>query len=435
MIHHFFGYIDPGTGSMLLTVILSVVTALVFVFRGFFIKLKIRMQGGNVKDYGQKIPCVIFSDHKRYWNVFEPICDEMERRGMTACYYTASPDDPALSKAYAHIKAEFIGEGNRCFARLNMMKANICLATTPGLDVLQWKRSKDVDWYAHVFHALDDATMYRMFGLDYYDAVLLNGSVQEGTIRQLEALRGLPAKELVVTGSTSMDQLKIRQEQLVKEGHTVDRDHRTILLAPSWGASSILNKYGADFLKALISTGYRIIIRPHPQSKTSDAELLETLQKQFPDSDQVEWNYDNDNFKVLSTADLLISDFSGVIFEFCFIFDRPVIYARTNYDRSPYDACWLEQEPWLLRTLEQIGKPLEEEDFGNMKAIIDEVLSNDIYRQGREKARSEGWEHEGEAACNVVNYLEQKLLAIQSEEKSQQTEKAASGRKKVSTES
>ena len=410
--HSFVGYIDPGTGSMLLTVILSVVTALVFVFRGVFIKLKIRIQGGNVKSYNTKIPCIIFSDSKRYWNVFEPICDEMERREMECQYWTASPDDPALSRDYLHVKTEFIGEGNKCFARLNLMKANICLSTTPGLDVLQWKRSKDTDWYVHVFHALDDGTMYRMFGLDHYNAILANGNSQIPKTRELETLRHIPEREIVITGSTYLDELKKRQQELLADADTA-RDGKVILLAPSWGASSILNKYGADFIEALVSTGYRIIIRPHPQSKTADPQLLEDLQKRFPDSDMLEWNYDNDNFRVLSMADLLISDFSGVIFDFSFIFDRPIIYADTEYDTSPYDASWIEEEPWLLHTLPRLGKKLDEKDFGNMKEIIDDVLTNDLYSKGREESRKEGWDHVGEAAVRVVDYIEGKLRQLQ----------------------
>ena len=412
--HSFVGYIDPGTGSMLLTVILSVVTALVFVFRGVFIKLKIRIQGGNVKSYNTKIPCIIFSDSKRYWNVFEPICDEMERREMECQYWTASPDDPALSRDYLHVKTEFIGEGNKCFARLNLMKANICLSTTPGLDVLQWKRSKDTDWYVHVFHALDDGTMYRMFGLDHYNAILANGNSQIPKTRELETLRHIPEREIVITGSTYLDELKKRQQELLADADTA-RDGKVILLAPSWGASSILNKYGADFIEALVSTGYRIIIRPHPQSKTADPQLLEDLQKRFPDSDMLEWNYDNDNFRVLSMADLLISDFSGVIFDFSFIFDRPIIYADTEYDTSPYDASWIDEEPWLLRTLPRLGKKLDEKDFSNMKAIIDDVLTNDLYSKGREESRKEGWDHVGEAAVRVVDYIEGKLQQFQEE--------------------
>ena len=114
-------------------------------------------------------------------------------------YWTASPDDPALEEKYEYIKAEFIGEGNKAFARLNLAKANVLLSTTPGLDVYQWKRSKNVDWYVHVLHAPNDAVIYRMFGLDYYDAVLLSGAYQIDQIRELEEKRNLPSKDLALT--------------------------------------------------------------------------------------------------------------------------------------------------------------------------------------------------------------------------------------------
>ena len=39
---------------------------------------------------------------------------------------------------------------------------------------------------------------------------------------------------------------------------------------------------------------------------------------QFPDSDQIEWNRDADNFEVLRKSDIMISDYSGVIFDFAF---------------------------------------------------------------------------------------------------------------------
>ena len=135
-------YIDPGTGSMLFTIIIGVVTTGVFLVRGLLIKFKYGLQGGKAKDINKnKIPLVIFSDDKRYWNIFKPICDELENRGQDCTYMTVSEDDPALQEKYEHIKCEFIGEGNKAFARLNMMSANVCLSTTPGLDVLQWKRS------------------------------------------------------------------------------------------------------------------------------------------------------------------------------------------------------------------------------------------------------------------------------------------------------
>ena len=269
MIRNCLCYIDPGTGSMLLTVILSLVTSAVFLCRGLLIKLKVKLSGGEIEDTG-KVPYTIFSDHKRYWNVFEPICDEFERREIPCVYLTGSEDDPVFSKEYKYVKAKFVGEGNKCFAALNTMRSYICLSTTPGLDVLQWKRSKNVDWYAHTYHALEDGLLYRMFALDFYDAILATGDIHYPVIRELEKLRNMPEKEIVTVGSTYMDRLQAQAQHYERKKNDVT----TVLLAPSWGDSGILNKKGEPFIESLIQTGYKIIIRPHPQSKVSEKELL-----------------------------------------------------------------------------------------------------------------------------------------------------------------
>ena len=148
----------------------------------------------------EKLPFIIFSDDKRYWNVFEPVCRELNRRGMDVVYMTASADDPAINNPYEHIKGQFIGDGNKAFAKLNFLKATMVLSTTPGLDVYQWKRSKDVGYYVHMLHAASEVVTYRMFGIDYYDAVLLSGEYQVQDMRALEKLRGLPEKEFVKIG-------------------------------------------------------------------------------------------------------------------------------------------------------------------------------------------------------------------------------------------
>lgn len=202
-------YIDPGTGSMLFSILIGVVSTLVFFGRRLFVKIKFIISGGKAEKISStKIPYVIFSDHKRYLNVFKPICDEFEKRGVPLSYWTASPDDPLLQESYQHVTTEFIGEGNKAFARLNMMNAGIVLSTTPGLDVYQWKRSRNVDWYVHILHSVDEALGYRMFGLDFYDAVLLSGDFQKPYIRTLEKQRTLKEKELVTVGCTYLDVLQ-----------------------------------------------------------------------------------------------------------------------------------------------------------------------------------------------------------------------------------
>ncbi|MCI9297123.1 MAG: CDP-glycerol--glycerophosphate glycerophosphotransferase [Lachnospiraceae bacterium] len=396
-------YIDPGTGSMLFAILIGIIGTLNYLLKNWIVKLRFVMSSGKkVETNADKLPFVIFSDDKRYWNVFEPICREFDRRGVDMVYMTASPDDPAIQNPYKHIKGEFIGKNNKAFAKMNFLNAGIVLSTTPGLDVYQWKRSKDVQYYVHMQHAANDISGYRMFGVDYFDAVLLSGEYQVQEVRDLEKLRGLPAKDLVKIGIPYMDEMakRLQEAEGIKgaEGYNV-------LLAPSWGKSSIFQRYGGKIIEVLLKTGYHVIVRPHPQSFTSEKETIEKIMKEYPASDQLEWNRENDNFEVLRRADILISDFSGIIFDFSLVYDKPVIYADTEFDNSPYDAWWLDTPYWTFTALPRIGQKLTLDNFGDLKQIIDECIQDPKYAKGRQEAREETWEYMGEGTQRAVDYL------------------------------
>lgn len=48
-------------------------------------KIKFIINGGLAgKAVKNSVPYVIFSDSKRYWNVFKPVCDEFEARKYIA---------------------------------------------------------------------------------------------------------------------------------------------------------------------------------------------------------------------------------------------------------------------------------------------------------------------------------------------------------------
>ncbi|MBQ2862605.1 MAG: CDP-glycerol--glycerophosphate glycerophosphotransferase, partial [Clostridia bacterium] len=253
-------YIDPGTGSMLFTVLLGIIGAGIYSLRMAFIKLRYKF-GGKVEQLGKKIPFVIFSDDKRYWNIFEPILKILSGYGKEILYITASEDDPALACTLPNFKAEYL-PGNKIYTRLNFLEANVVFSTTPGLDVYQWKRSKGVDKYVHIPHAASEIILYRMFGIDYYDAIMLSGEYQAKNIRDLEALRNLPAKDLVMVGIPYMDEMVKRLQSHEK----TNNEQKTVLLAPSWGSSALFAVYGGRIIEQLLKTDYHIIIRPHPQS-------------------------------------------------------------------------------------------------------------------------------------------------------------------------
>lgn len=413
-------YIDPGTGSMLFTILVGIIGAGYYSLRTLWIKLRFRISGGKVRESSEKIPFVIFSDDKRYWPVFEPICREMDERGRDVVYMTASEDDPALENPYPHIKAEFIGKGNRAYTRLNFLNATMVISTTPALDVYQWKRSRDVQYYVHILHAAHQPSMYRMFGLDYYDAILLSGEYQERDMRNLERLRGLPEKELVQVGIPYMDEMIKRLE---RSGPAPEHP-RTVLLAPSWGPSAIFSVYGDKILNELLKTDYHVIVRPHPQCFTSEKEMIEKLMKDYPASEQLEWNRDTDNFEVLRRSDILISDFSGVIFDFSLVYGKPVIYTDPQFDISICDAWWLKTPVWTRSALPRLGCELTAENMGSLQELIDTCLTDPRYGEGRSQVKEETWLYGGEGTNRVVDYLLDRYEKLTSASQSLSSEEA-----------
>jgi hypothetical protein len=397
-------YIDPGTGSMLFSILIGLVTMLYFMGKAAFIKLKFVLSGGKAVSNKDRYPFVIYSEGDRYWNVFKPVVEEFEKRKVPVVFYTSSENDPVFFEKFIYVRAEFIGEGNKAFTRLNFLEADICLMTTPGLDVYQLKRSRGVKHYSHILHSPGDATTYRLFGLDYFDSVLLTGEYQKEHLRLLEKKRGIQVKDLEVVGCPYLDVLQEKASFL----EVADDKPFTVLVAPSWGSSGILARYGEELLDPLVETGFTIIVRPHPQSALSEKEILEHLRKRYEQHSNLEWDFSRENLIALSRADIMISDFSGVIFDFVFLFDRPVMYVKADFDAMPYDAYDIEEEPWTFRVLKEIGIELKPENFSTLKELFLEACEDALLTENRAKAKDTAWQYRGKSGERVVDYLMRK---------------------------
>lgn len=395
---------------MLFSVLLGIFMAALFGFRKAWIKIKSLVLGGRAEKMTKaKIPVVIFTDSKRYWNIFRPVCDELEKRGIRTEYWTESEDDPAFGHHYENITCRYIGNLNKAITKLNIMNAHICLSTTPGLEVYQWKRSKYTDEYVHIWHAASSGIMYRMFGIDWYDTLLLPGDFIEENIRKLEKMRHMPAKRMIRAGLPHFDMMA----QEVRSRTFEKADTTTVLVAPTWGVNSLFNQMGDEFIDELIATGYNIVIRPHPQSYTAEADLIARLKDKYPESEHLHWNSDNDNINVLGSSDILISDFSGVVYDYAIIFDKPVICSLVEYIKDPYDAWWIEEDPKIVTLLPEMTFVIKKDDIKNIRSIIDSALTDEEKAAGRAYAREHFWYNHGEGAAKSVDYIEGRLKELE----------------------
>lgn len=402
--NNFLLYIDPGTGSMLFSILIGAAATLFFVAKAAWIKLKIilsgKKDGSGIVDASYKT-YVIYNEGNQYWNVFKPVTDEFEKRKIPLMYYTSSKTDPIFDQKYEFVTSEYIGEGNTAFAKLNMLSAGFVLMTTPGLQVYQLKRSKSVKHYSHVLHMPNDATTYRLFGLDYFDSVLLTGDYQKDDIRTLEKNRGINSKDLVTVGCSYLDVLSEKINSLPAEENHVF----TVLVSPSWGEVGVLKRFGERLLDPLAATGWKIIVRPHPQSKKSEADMLKRLEERYKDYANVEWDYNRDNIYSMKKADIMISDFSGIVFDYTFLCNKPVMYVNTDMDLRPYDAYDLNKQLWQFSVLEKMGIKLEEKDFANIKEVIQNASDSPELAEQRKIAKETAWMNIGKAGEKIADYM------------------------------
>lgn len=398
-------YIDPGTGSMLFSILIGALATVYFLSRAAFLKLKFILTGkkGVIDKSSHKY--VIYNEDKRYWNVFKPVLDAFEKHETEITYFTSYKEDPVFSCNYNYVAPQYIGEGNTAYAKLNLLSADVVVMSTPGLDVYQLKRSKNVKHYAHLEHSVGDATMYRMFGLDYFDSILVTGMYKEADVRYLETQRKINKKEIVSVGCTYLDVFKERIDQLPTE-----ENHKfTVLLSPSWGPSAILSRYGEKLLDPLIATGWNIIIRPHPQSKISEKETLEKLTAKYIDKENLIWDYESDNIYSMKKADIMISDFSGIIYDYTFLCDKPVMYVNGDMDLRMYDAYYVPgQKPWQVNAVKKFGIELNENQFPNIKEIILNASDSKELAALRHAAKDEAWENIGIAGEKVYQFVTSK---------------------------
>ena len=370
-----YAYLDPGSGSLILYFIMGIFATIVYYFNGIVFKVKEFL----IKDSSKKkiknlnkIDLLFYSEGGQYWNVFKPIIEELEKKQIESVYYTSKKDDPALNSNYKYLKTEFIGEDMASFVILNHIKAKLFITTTPQLNVMQFKKSKYVDEYIHIVHSPTDCLFYRYFAFDFFDTVMCSGHHQINSIRELEHIRKTKKKELLQTGLTYFDVLKQSKEEL--ETDKKRQEKKIILVAPTWKKDNILEKYGIKLFKKLLSLNYHVILRPHPQMYISNCDIIEKIELEIQQYSEIIIDKNLSAEESMSKADVMISDLSGIIFDFYFVYEKPIISMNNNISVSGQEAELVSRKAWEIENLEKVATIYESNNLENIETSLAQAL-------------------------------------------------------------
>ena len=363
-------YLDPGTGSMLLSVVVGLVSGAYFVIRKLPATLRalfFRLTGKTDQMKGSDL--TFYAESAAYWMTFKPILEALEKRGIKSTYLTSAQDDPVFSCGLSCVSARFIGKSNTAYTALGFLQTKVFVLTTPGIDVLQIRRSPGVKRYVHVVHAVGDIHTYKLFSFDYYDAVFCSGPAQAKSLRALESLRRTRPKDLVLLGCPYLDELVKRAQQ------APEPEPNTVVVAPTWGKNGLLTLTGSLIPRMLAEAGFHVILRPHPQSFVSEIDLMHKLAQELSDCRQIEWDRNPDGFASLSRAKLMVSDISGVIFDFAFVFLRPVVSVGAGPVKDGFEAWDIPHPAWEMSALDDLGRRIMPGEENKICQAVKELLA------------------------------------------------------------
>lgn len=400
-----YAYLDPGTGSMLLAVVVGILSTALFVLRGLFLRIGTLFYKKDTSIDVKYNDIVCYSEGAQYWNVFKPVIDALSKNKQSVCYLSSDKTDPGLNYDSAFLHSKYIGKGNRAYTHLNLLRANICILTTPNLDTLQLRKSKTVLHYTHLVHAPTDIHLYKLYAFDFYDSIMISGNAQNRSLRFLETLRNIKEKSIYPVGCTYLDVLKEKKETISPLKHNIAKK-KTVLIAPTWGESGLLYIAGKTIIQSLLNGNYTIIIRPHPQSLKVEKMLIDEIQAYFSEYTELEWDTAPDNFDAMSRADILLSERSGILFDFAFVFEKPIITYKTTpvlKAMEGYDIPW---DAWELGALADMGGVVENDTLHTIDTIIHKCLEQTAsYQKNIITIRNTHLYNFGEAGPNVANAI------------------------------
>ena len=369
----------------------------------------------------QNMKLMFYSEGSGYYKYFANIIDAILKNSkLTIHYVTSDPEDAIFNKNEPRIIPYYVDE-TRLISLMMKVEADIVVMTTPDLEKYHIKRSKvrrDVE-YIYLDHACSSLNMtYRTGAFDYFDTIFAVSPAQSEEIRALEELRGTKKKKIVECGYGLIDNMIAAYEASDK----TKNEKPTILIAPSWQYDNLMDSCLDGIIDRLYGKGYRIVIRPHPQYvrrfPVRMKEIIGKYQDRFDDDFSIETDFSSN--VTVYTADLLITDWSAIGFEFSFTTDKPTLFINTQMKVVNKAYKKIKIKPFDITARTQIGKAIEKDEVSTIDEVVDYLLTHqDEYREEIIKIKNEHFYNLGSSGEVGAEYIIKRLTKKKKKKKPQ----------------
>ncbi|MBT3475590.1 CDP-glycerol--glycerophosphate glycerophosphotransferase [bacterium] len=320
---------------------------------------------------------VFYSEGKDSWIHLKGLIEEfLKTSKIHICYISSEENDPGLNLKDPKYKAFCIGSGYMRDWLFSNIQTNIMVMTMPDLNSFQLKQSSYNVHYVYLQHSLVSLHMaYRKGAFDYFQTIFCAGAHHVKELRRIEQIQNLKPKNLVQHGYSRLDQIIKETPRNLRITRSL-KPIKHILIAPSWGENTIIDMIGEELVSILLTDGFKVTLRPHPQTIKLSWHKVEQILKKHEANSLFNLEVEMSSQVSLSESDLMVSDWSGAALDYAFGLNKPVLFIDLPKKVNNYDYNELEIEPLEVSIRSKIGGILALDELPNIATCINALLKS-----------------------------------------------------------
>lgn len=321
----------------------------------------------KIKQLSKKEKQIVFyAETSADWAFIDPIVNNLEKKNIDYIRITSDYTDSNLLKNYSY----YIGHG---VARTMLFKTILTkgfIMTLTDLDTFHLKRSIHKVHYFYIFHSLASThRVYRANAFDAYDTIFCTGDYQIREIRENEKVFNLKKKVLIKSGYPRLD-------SLIKKKSDTQNLKKKIIISPTWGDSSLINKHLDNLINILTKEGFYVSLRVHPMTLRHQPETVKKIINKYLKTGNFFYDSNINNEERLMSNDIMISEWSGAALEFAFATCRPVIFINTKPKTNNNIWQKIKLPCFEEEIRDKIGKIIPENEISKIPNIINDLIIN-----------------------------------------------------------
>ena len=357
---------------------------------------------------------VFYSESNGFYKYYKAIIDYLlENTNIVIHYITSDYNDKIfeVEKENEQIKAYYIEE-KKLITLMMQMDADVVVMTMPDIDNYHIKRSyvrKDIE-YIYIPHGMDSINLtMRNKSINNYNTIFTTGKYQKEEQEKTNQVYDLKDRKLVDWGYALLDDMIADYEK-----NKVVNDQKTVLIAPSWQKDNIVDLCLNEILDSLKEEDLKVIVRPHPQHVRHMKDKFENMKEQFKDNKNIEIQTDFSSNSTVFNADLVITDWSAIAFEYSYTTKKPVLFVDTPMKIMNPDYKKIDVEPFNVWARNEIGQVVPVDECKNINKVVNKMLDNNLkYQEKIDKLVNESVYNLGNSAqvgaTYIINSIQEKI--------------------------